>query len=183
RQHGPGGGHPVGDLGLGHVHLDHGDLAGAEGDRLEQRGAAGHRGGGGPAQFPYGGYVLGGGALPPDVEGLLVAAEGHVDGHRGVRTGGGDDPFELVAVGGDGQGRGDGGGLPLGPGEGAVAGQFPDDQAEGYGEGEDDHRGHRQRHLHQGPSHRGGSAPGVPSDGRAAAGGSSFTPTPRRVCR
>ncbi|MEU9758178.1 hypothetical protein AB0D90_34620, partial [Streptomyces althioticus] len=32
-----------------------------------------------------------------------------------------------------------------------------DDQAERDGEGHHDHRGHRQRHLHQGPSHRGGS--------------------------
>ncbi len=169
-EHRPGRADAVGHRGLGDEHLDDGDLAGAERDRLQQAEAAVHLGGRGPAHLPYGGDVVVGGALPAEVGGVPAAAPGrrYVHGHPGVRSGRGDDAFQLLAVGGDGQGRCDGGGLPLGAGEGAVAGHLADDESEGHGEGDHDHRGDRERDLDQRPSHRGGS---------------SFTPTPRRVCR
>ena len=62
--------------------------------------------------------------------------------------------------------------VPLGVGERPVAGHLLDDEPEGYGEGDDDHGGDSERHLDERPSHGCGSR-----------GGSSFTPTPRRVCR
>ncbi len=169
----PGRGEAVGDLRVGDVHLDDGDLSGAQRDRLEQRGSAGHLAGRGAAQPSYGRDVVGGGALPAEVDGGRVTGGRYVHGHARVRPGRGDDPLQLVPVGGDGQGRGDGRGLPLGVGEGTVAGHFPDDEPERDGEGDHDHGGDRQTDLDQCPPHRGGSPPG----------GSSFTPTPRRVCR
>jgi len=114
-----------------------------------------------------------GGPLPPDVDGRLGAGRRYVNGHPGVRAGRGDNPLQLLPLGGDGQRRGDRGRLPLGVGERAVARHLLDDEPERHGEGDHDHGGDRQTDLDQCPSHRGGSPPG----------GSSFTPTPRSVCR
>lgn len=182
RQHQPGGGDPVGLLALGYEHLDDGDAPGPQRGRLEQRGTAGDLADRGAPRGAYGLHVLAGGPPGADLHRPVVRflGGGDVDGHPALaaRLGGEDGRLQFGAVGGDGQGRTDRGGLPLGVGEGPVAGHLLDDEAERYGEGDDDHRGDGQADLDQGPSHTGRSG-----SGRCTAGGWSFTPTPRRVCR
>lgn len=176
-EHRPGRADAVGDLRLGHEHLDH-HGPGAERDGLQQRGAAGHLGGGGAAEAAHGGDVLLGGAPPAQVDGGPAVPGRQVHGEAVTGAGGGEDPLQLLAVGGDGQRGHQDGGLPLGVGEGTVAGHLPHHQPERHGERHHDHGGDRQADLDQRPSHRACSRPREPSPG-----GSSFTPTPRRVCR
>ncbi len=171
----PGGADAVGHVALGDEEFDDRDPAAAERGGLEQREAAGHLGEGGAAELPGGRQGL----LPrPAGPGLQGRAARHlggdVDGEPagGPVLGGGDGLAELVAVGGDGEDGGEPGGPPLGVGDGPVAGHLLDDEPEGDGEGDHDHGGDGQAHLDERPSH-----------GRGSPGGSSFTPTPRRVCR
>ncbi len=178
----PGGGDAVADRAVRHVHLDHRELARAQGRRLEQGVAAGHGGDGGAAAAG-GLHVARGGPASADVVRLvrvgalacaLVAR--YVDRHPPVPAGlrAGDRPFELVAVGGDGERGPDLGRLSFGVGEGAVPGQLLDDQPEGHGEGQHHHHGDGQRNPDERPSH---------ACSRDVSGSSSFTPTPRTVCR
>ncbi len=171
----PGGGDPVGHLALGDEEFDDGDLAAAERGGLEQREAARHLGDGRAAEPAGGGQLLLAGPPGADLQARGAGFGGrHMDGEPsgGPVLGGGDGLVELLAVGGDGQHGGEAGGPAFGVGERPVTGHLLDDEPEGYGEGEDDHGGDGERHLDERPSHGWGSR-----------GGSSFTPTPRRVCR
>ncbi|CAM5227072.1 hypothetical protein SNARM312S_04275 [Streptomyces narbonensis] len=171
----PGGGDAVADLALGDEEFDDGDLAAAERGGLEQREAAGHLGDGGPAEPAGGRELLGAGPAGADLQGRSARfGGGHVDGEPagGPVLGGGDGLVQFLAVGGDREDGGEAGGPSFGVGEGPVAGHLLDDEPEGYGEGDDDHHGDGQGHLDERPPHGCGSR-----------GGSSFTPTPRRVCR
>ena len=160
RQHQPGGGDPVGLTSPSGTNTSTtAMLPGAQRGRLEQRGAAGDLGDRGAARACVRSRTsLRGGAPGADLHrpAVRLLGGGDVDGHPALaaRLGGERRPVSSsVAVGGDGEGRADRGGLPLGVGEGPVAGHLLDDEAERYGEGDDDHRGDGQADLDQGPSH------------------------------
>ncbi|GGP36444.1 hypothetical protein GCM10010214_06660 [Streptomyces abikoensis] len=162
-----------------HVHLHHRELARREGRRLEQDIAAGHRRDGGPAAAGRLHVARGGAAAAYAVRLTGPGAggtAGDVDGQPALSPGlrAGDRPFELAAVGGDGERGPDLGGAALGVGERPVTRELPDHQPERHGEGEHHHHGDGERDPDQRPSH---------ARSTAAGGASSFTPTPRTVRR
>lgn len=187
REDQPGGGDAAQHLVLGDEHLDDGDLPGGDRCRLEERGAAADLGDGRPAQPLGGQQVPLCGPAGADLHGDAARLAGgrYMDGQLSrVADGAGlDGPLQLFAALGDGEHGAEGRRLPFGVGERPVLGHLLDDEPERHGEGEHDHRGHRQRDPDERPSHDKGSWTPGPGAGVRGAGGSSFTPTPRRVCR